>query len=426
MRRLLPLLAIIAATASPIPAVAGPGLSQVRSADGVNLLVAQAGDPRSPGILFVHGFAQSYLSFRRQFEQDLAKDFHVVAFDLRGHGGSSKPDEPAAYTDIARSADDLAAVIRATGLKRPLIVGWSYGGIVVGDYVRKYGTANISGIVFAGTLGGLAQLAPPARPNLAAAASAMRSAAEKSRAMDLGANVEGGRIISDAYATPSMTAEDRQLLFGTEMMLPAYARRYMLKRPMDNSDLVGRLAALPIMLIRGERELGMPEEGIAALAGRLPRLTVLRFPGAGHLTFFEQPERFNRELARFALAAGTAPVLRGDPAATIARPGFPLPLAAHRRFRDREFAVMDRNKDGRIDMAELRERMEAATGQSSPEALARAMRVNCGSERQSCTRAAFRRQGDSEFVRVDGDHDGSVTQAEFGAAGSTFHTERPY
>ena len=66
----------------------------------MHLLVAEVGDPAKPGILFIHGFAQSYLSFGRQFDSDLAKTYHLVAFDLRGHGGSSKPDRADAYKDF--------------------------------------------------------------------------------------------------------------------------------------------------------------------------------------------------------------------------------------------------------------------------------------------------------------------------------------
>lgn len=35
-------------------------------------------------------------------------------------------------------------------LERPILVGWSYGGFVICDYIRAYGQPNISGILFAG------------------------------------------------------------------------------------------------------------------------------------------------------------------------------------------------------------------------------------------------------------------------------------
>ena len=409
----------VLALALTLPAAASgkPEISIVRSADGTELLVAQQGDKHSPGILMIHGFGQSYLSFRRQFDSDLAKHFNLVAFDLRGHGGSAKPSDPAAYVEIGRSADDVAAVIAATGLDRPLILGWSYGGVVVGDYVRKYGVAGVSAIVFAGTLGALVKpsAAAPPRPVRGVAAS-MSVAAADERSTDLESNIAGGDIISQAYRSPNMTESDVRILFATEMMLPAYVRRALIGRRYDNSDLLPSFAQLPMLFVRGEHDLGMDEPALAALALRLPKMQLSRYPGLGHLTFFEAPERFNAELAAFALTATGG--RSTDPAAAISRPTLPMTAQAHRAFRDQEFAARDRNHDGELDRAEL----EAVVGRAmSADEVTQAMELNCGSDGPVCTLVEFRRNGDAEFRRVDVDHDGIVTADELKAAGGSFH-----
>lgn len=411
-----------AAAQSP-PAPDAPRLSTVRTADGVDLLVAEAGDPAKPGILFIHGYAQSYLSFRRQFASRLARDHHLVAFDLRGHGGSSKPSDPSAYTDRARSGDDVAAVIATTHLVRPVIVGWSYGGVVVGDYLRGHGSGNVAGVVLAGTLGGFVKPTPaaPAAPPDALAVR-IRAASGQSRALGLGDNISAAQTTGDAYVTPAMSAEDRRILFATELMLPAYVRRALTGRAYDNSDIVDRLARVPVLFVRGSGERGMPESDLAALRAVLPRSALSRYEGAGHLTFFEQPERFDDELARFAATAGAR--RGGDPAAAIPRPTLPMSRAAHRAFRDGEFAATDRNGDARIDTAELRVRAEAAGMAIASDTLARAMQINCGREMPACTRANFRAQGDREFARVDRDGDGVVTDVELKAAGGSMHAQK--
>lgn len=422
VRLTLPLLMLFLLLSSQA-ALAAPSHLKVRSSDGVEIAVIEEGDRQLPGILFIHGFGQSQLSFRRQFGPELAQRFHLVAFDLRGHGGSSKPADPVAYSDITRSADDVAAVIKATGLVRPVIVAWSYGGLVAADYVRKFGVSDVAGLVFAGTLAGLTKVAGPLPDEMAEIALQMRSASELTRSSDLANNIEGARIISEGYATPTSTAEDRRILLATELMLPAYVRNAMMQRRVDNYDLVGQLAAVPMLLVRGETEMGMSEPGIADLRRQLPQLKVSRYPG-GHRTFFDFADRFNGELARFVDTAASQ--FRDGAALPKKTSGLPLTLAGHRAFRDREFAMVDRNSDGAIDHDELRFRMEAAVGRSSPEALARAMRVNCGRDVPACSRAAFRVQGDAEFARVDNDHDGTVTETEFFAAGSTFHLEQPF
>ena len=63
---------------------------------------------------------------------------------------SESPSEPGHYADGRLWADDLAAVIEQTGLQSPVVVAWSYGGLVVSDYLRAYGDAGIAAINLVG------------------------------------------------------------------------------------------------------------------------------------------------------------------------------------------------------------------------------------------------------------------------------------
>lgn len=88
----------------------------------------QAGNPSGAPILFLHGWSQCTLSWERQLcDPGLAARFRMVAFDLRGHGASAKPHEVAAYDNSQAWAGDVAAVIAAMQMVRPVIVAWSYG-----------------------------------------------------------------------------------------------------------------------------------------------------------------------------------------------------------------------------------------------------------------------------------------------------------
>ena len=90
-----------------------PIFERVVTPDGVSVSVGEWGNPAGPEILFVHGQAQSVLSFNRQTDSALARDFRIVAFDLRGHGLSDKPSDPKFYQDGRRWADEMQAVIAA-------------------------------------------------------------------------------------------------------------------------------------------------------------------------------------------------------------------------------------------------------------------------------------------------------------------------
>jgi pimeloyl-ACP methyl ester carboxylesterase len=150
------------APAAPLaPATVPARRTVVVSPDGVKLIAYEWGNPAGPPILFIHGSFQSSLSWMDQTaDPRLTSKYRLVAFDLRGHGGSDKPDDVAAYRDGARWAGDVAAVIDTLHLQKPVVVAWSYGARVLADYLQAHGDGRLGGIVLVGarsTNGGAAR-----------------------------------------------------------------------------------------------------------------------------------------------------------------------------------------------------------------------------------------------------------------------------
>jgi pimeloyl-ACP methyl ester carboxylesterase len=112
------------------------------------------GDPKGPELVFIHGLGHSHLSWEKQYESSLAKDFRILTYDLRGHGDSGKPPEPEMYSEGKRWGDDLKVVISAAGLKKPTLVAWSLAGVVVLNYLHTHGGKDLSGVVFGGAIVG--------------------------------------------------------------------------------------------------------------------------------------------------------------------------------------------------------------------------------------------------------------------------------
>ncbi|HWR49963.1 MAG TPA: alpha/beta hydrolase, partial [Bryobacteraceae bacterium] len=121
---------------------------KVTGGGGVQLHVVETGNPTGYPILFIHGVSQCWLAWSRQMNSELAQDHRLVAMDLRGHGLSDKPRE--GYADSRLWADDVDAAIRALNLDHPHLCGWSYGPLVILDYIRHYGDNGISGLSFVG------------------------------------------------------------------------------------------------------------------------------------------------------------------------------------------------------------------------------------------------------------------------------------
>jgi pimeloyl-ACP methyl ester carboxylesterase len=61
--------------------------------------------------------------------------------DVLGHGLSDKPRD--GYTDSRLWADDINAAIEALGFDRPILCGWSYGPLIILDYLRHYGENSL-------------------------------------------------------------------------------------------------------------------------------------------------------------------------------------------------------------------------------------------------------------------------------------------
>ncbi|MFZ5756394.1 MAG: alpha/beta fold hydrolase [Pseudomonadota bacterium] len=103
--------------------------------DEARLHVVEAGDTRNPAILFLHGFPDCHKVWQHQLDA-LSKDFHVIAFDLRGCGKSTAPDAGAAFR-IERIMPDIEAVIDATrGRKgRVHLVGHDWGSVLGWSFV---------------------------------------------------------------------------------------------------------------------------------------------------------------------------------------------------------------------------------------------------------------------------------------------------
>jgi non-heme chloroperoxidase len=120
----------------------------VKGAAGVNLHVREYGKSTGIPILLIHGWSQNHLCWSKQYDSTLKDDARILALDLRGHGMSDAPVQMDQYTDGEKWADDIAAVIDELALHRVILVGWSYGGYIILDYVLRKGQSNIAGINF--------------------------------------------------------------------------------------------------------------------------------------------------------------------------------------------------------------------------------------------------------------------------------------
>lgn len=93
--------------------------------DGLNIRVAVEGS--GPLVLFVHGFPESWYSWRHQLSAVSAAGFTAAAIDVRGYGGSDAPHPIEAY-DMQSLTSDIAGVARALQPDAPaIVIGHDWG-----------------------------------------------------------------------------------------------------------------------------------------------------------------------------------------------------------------------------------------------------------------------------------------------------------
>ncbi|MEY9930597.1 pimeloyl-ACP methyl ester carboxylesterase [Catenulispora sp. GP43] len=79
-----------------------------------------------PLVLLVHGFPESWYSWRRQLPVIADAGYRAVALDVRGYGRSSKPADPAAYR-MVELVEDCAAVVEALEESNAVVIGHDWG-----------------------------------------------------------------------------------------------------------------------------------------------------------------------------------------------------------------------------------------------------------------------------------------------------------
>lgn len=102
---------------------------------GVELCVVELGDPEQPTVVLVHGYPDSKEVWS-EVASRLAERFHVVLYDVRGHGRSSAPQPLRGGFTLEKLTDDFLAVIDAVSPDRPVhVVGHDWGSVQSWEFV---------------------------------------------------------------------------------------------------------------------------------------------------------------------------------------------------------------------------------------------------------------------------------------------------
>ncbi len=273
-------------------------IGEVAGAGGVRLAVREAGDPGKPPIVFLHGWGSSSAAWAGQLtDPELTRHHRLVALDLRGHGFSDAPDPAGGgYADPAVWAADVAAVLERTG--PAVLVGWSYGGLVLTDYLRERGTDGVRAILLTGAITEIGPDHPggeigPAWDGL------MRPALSADPAVAVPAlTTLAGRMTAAPPAGP-----DVQRWLSDMLRVPPVVRGALFRRTLGSADVLVK-ASVPALVMHGERDEVISPRAAEYAAGKIPGARMRWLPDVGHMPFAECGREFDAALRELAEPAG--------------------------------------------------------------------------------------------------------------------------
>jgi pimeloyl-ACP methyl ester carboxylesterase len=290
-------------------------MSEIRTrtieANGLRFLIDEAGEGDKVALL-LHGFPQSRRCWRHQLVALAALGWRAVAPDMRGYGGSGRPEEESAYR-IEHLVADATGLFEALGAKRRLLIGHDWGGVVAWAFAIRQ-ALPLDALVIVNA------------PHPAVFRRAIRNGwrqrlrswyiawfqlpwlPEQMLATDEAALI--GRTLEtsarEGTFPPEILAHYRANAAapGAMTAMLNYYRANM--NPLVGEAREDQTVAVPTLLVWGEQDSALGPELVAPTAYHVSDLTVRRLPDASHWVPEEAPEEVNAALAAWLRERGLA------------------------------------------------------------------------------------------------------------------------
>ncbi len=249
--------------------------------DGVAIYYEVHGD--GPAILLSHGFTATGRMWEGQIDM-LARDRKAIVWDMRGHGRSDSPADPARYSEAATVAD-IAAILDDVGAARAVIGGHSLGGYMSMAFHRDH-PDRVAALVLCGT-------GPGYRKD------------EARDAWNVTANAMGDRLQEnglrqlDRFGVESR-GKDHKSVEGLVMA----ARGMLTQRDASVMSSLEHIRAPTLVVVGSEDKNYL--NGSKYMASKIPGAEHIVFEGAGHAANIDKPAEFNKALGDF-LSARVSP-----------------------------------------------------------------------------------------------------------------------
>jgi len=265
-----------------------------KTTDGINLHYRITG--KGKPIIFVHGWAMNSLIWKYQSDK-LAKDFQVIAVDLREHGKSECEMRNAEY-GFNIFVQDLKELINFLGIKKFTLAGWSMASFIIARYYFKY-PEDVEKLIFiGGTPKFLSENGYPHGQPMT-----MVKRLEQNLKRDYENHIRefcGKLFISGERIDDSKLSEIESLMFNEDFP-PSSDVVLQTLNSLLKDDIRDNLndIKVPTLIIHGSIDKICPVGAGRYMAKKIPDSKLIILEGVGHAPFLTQPERVNKEIKEF-------------------------------------------------------------------------------------------------------------------------------
>lgn len=263
-------------------------MSQLERPGGLVLSFETAGDPATPPVILLHGFTSDARMWQGQISA-LAESYFVVAPDLRGHGHSDAPADPAGAA-MADYAEDVLALFDALEIELGVLVGCSFGGMIAAQFAVNW-PRRLAGLVLSD--------ASAAYDHPSYDDAYRRREARMLESEELVARFGVGELgkraaarVTDPFLSSAL--RDRYARMSTDGYLAA--SRVRRGRP-DLLPLLRDQLTMPVLICTGSDD--PVHSASLTMAAAVPGARLVTFRGKGHGLPTLAPEAFTDTLLRF-------------------------------------------------------------------------------------------------------------------------------
>jgi pimeloyl-ACP methyl ester carboxylesterase len=237
-----------------------------------------------PPVVFVHGAIVDYTQWEPQMDA-LSDDYTTIAYDVRGHGRTGGSDRESYSMDLF--ADDLAALVDALELDRPVVCGLSLGGCVAQVYADRF-PDGLSGLVLVDTFGPtpLSSGERVQRRLLRATIPLVRLFGyQRVERVMVWFQERLSKGVSGEYESIKAIRET-----GPTMATEEFAKVIRALARFHETPVGYRSISVPTLVLYGEHDAGFIRQHAPALTDAIRGAEIREVPGAGHASNLDNPE----------------------------------------------------------------------------------------------------------------------------------------